>query len=94
MAAEIEELKAENQRLRDEITELKGITEPGKKYLNDDGFTLAVDLAIAEAIATAHVSRNQVPALLLIVYCSLLSDQAAEPPPQGAAQGRRWQDDA
>eukprot|EP00965_Chrysotila_dentata_P158114 5223753-Pleurochrysis_carterae.AAC.1 len=64
MAAEIEELKAESQRLRDEITELKGITEPGKKYFHDDGFTLAVDLAIAEAIiTTAHVSRNQVPAL-------------------------------
>eukprot|EP00965_Chrysotila_dentata_P171726 5666725-Pleurochrysis_carterae.AAC.1 len=35
MAADIEsELKAENQRLRDEITELKGITEPGKKYFH------------------------------------------------------------
>eukprot|EP00965_Chrysotila_dentata_P009330 303949-Pleurochrysis_carterae.AAC.1 len=41
MAAGIEELKAENQRLRDEITELKGFTEPGKKYFHDDGFTLA-----------------------------------------------------
>eukprot|EP00965_Chrysotila_dentata_P107182 3541786-Pleurochrysis_carterae.AAC.1 len=39
MAAEIEELKAENQWLRDEITELKGITEPGKYYFHDDGFT-------------------------------------------------------
>eukprot|EP00965_Chrysotila_dentata_P069587 2298411-Pleurochrysis_carterae.AAC.1 len=29
-AAEIEELNAENQRLRDKITELKGIMEPGK----------------------------------------------------------------
>eukprot|EP00965_Chrysotila_dentata_P098877 3269850-Pleurochrysis_carterae.AAC.1 len=54
MAAEIEERKAENQRLRDKITELKGITKPGKKYFHDDGFTLAVDLAIAEAITTAH----------------------------------------
>eukprot|EP00965_Chrysotila_dentata_P076995 2542046-Pleurochrysis_carterae.AAC.1 len=66
MAAEIEELKAENQQLRNEITELKGITEPRKKYFHDDSFTLAVDLAIAEAIATAHVSRNQVPPLFLI----------------------------
>eukprot|EP00965_Chrysotila_dentata_P106165 3506464-Pleurochrysis_carterae.AAC.1 len=49
-----------------EITELKGITELGKKYFHDDGFTLAVDLAIAKAITTAHVSRNQVPALFLI----------------------------
>eukprot|EP00965_Chrysotila_dentata_P177579 5866389-Pleurochrysis_carterae.AAC.1 len=65
MAAEIEELNAENQRLRDEITELKGITEPGKEYFHRDGFTLAVDLAISEAITTAHVSRNQVPALSL-----------------------------
>eukprot|EP00965_Chrysotila_dentata_P205244 6182843-Pleurochrysis_carterae.AAC.1 len=30
MAAKIEELNAESQRLRDEITELKGIREPGK----------------------------------------------------------------
>eukprot|EP00965_Chrysotila_dentata_P082263 2715251-Pleurochrysis_carterae.AAC.1 len=30
MAVEIEELNAENKRLRDEVTELKGITEPGK----------------------------------------------------------------
>eukprot|EP00965_Chrysotila_dentata_P024311 805125-Pleurochrysis_carterae.AAC.1 len=66
MAAEIEELKAENQRLRNEITELKGITEPGKNYFHDDGFTLAVDLAVTEAITTAHVSCNQVQALLLI----------------------------
>eukprot|EP00965_Chrysotila_dentata_P082956 2736779-Pleurochrysis_carterae.AAC.1 len=66
MAAEIEELKAENQWLRDEITELKGITEPDNKYFHDNGFTPAVDLAIAEAIATANVSRNQVPALFLV----------------------------
>eukprot|EP00965_Chrysotila_dentata_P133204 4405115-Pleurochrysis_carterae.AAC.1 len=61
MAAEIEELNAENQRLRGEITELKGITEPGKEYFHRDGLTLAVDLAIAKAITTARVSRNQVP---------------------------------
>eukprot|EP00965_Chrysotila_dentata_P157947 5218533-Pleurochrysis_carterae.AAC.1 len=65
MAAEIEELNAENQRLRDKNTEHKGITEPGKDYFRRDGFTLAVDRAIAEAITTAHVSRNQVPALFL-----------------------------
>eukprot|EP00965_Chrysotila_dentata_P061252 2029260-Pleurochrysis_carterae.AAC.1 len=68
MAAEIEELKAENQRLCNEITELKGITEPGKDYFHRDGFTLAVDLAIAEAITTANVSRNQVPALLFLIF--------------------------
>eukprot|EP00965_Chrysotila_dentata_P081904 2702944-Pleurochrysis_carterae.AAC.1 len=50
----MEELKAEQQRLRDEITELKGITEAGKKYFHHAGFTLAVDLAIAEAITMAH----------------------------------------
>eukprot|EP00965_Chrysotila_dentata_P120874 3997662-Pleurochrysis_carterae.AAC.1 len=66
MAAKIEELNAENQRLRDEVTELKGITGLGKEYFHRDGFTLAVNLAIADAITTAHVSRNQVPALFLI----------------------------
>eukprot|EP00965_Chrysotila_dentata_P177540 5864743-Pleurochrysis_carterae.AAC.1 len=66
MAVEIEELNAENKWLRDEITELKGITEPGKEYFYRDGLTLAVDLAIAEAITTAHVSRKQVPTLFLI----------------------------
>eukprot|EP00965_Chrysotila_dentata_P015951 528091-Pleurochrysis_carterae.AAC.1 len=66
MAAEIEELNAENKRLRDEITEFKGIQEPGKDYFHRDGFTLAVDLAFVEAITTAHVSRNQVPALSLL----------------------------
>eukprot|EP00965_Chrysotila_dentata_P128860 4260364-Pleurochrysis_carterae.AAC.1 len=66
MAAEIEELKAENQLLRDEITKLKSITEPDKDYFHRDNFTLAVDLAIAEAITTAHVSRNQVRALFII----------------------------
>eukprot|EP00965_Chrysotila_dentata_P112780 3726758-Pleurochrysis_carterae.AAC.1 len=66
MAAEIEELNLENKRLRDDITELKGITEPGKEYFYRGGFTLAVDLAIAEAITMAHVSRNQVPALFLV----------------------------
>eukprot|EP00965_Chrysotila_dentata_P019406 645232-Pleurochrysis_carterae.AAC.1 len=59
MAAEIKELNAEKQRLRDEITELKGITEPGKEYFHRDCFTLAVNLAIAEATTTAHCSRNQ-----------------------------------
>eukprot|EP00965_Chrysotila_dentata_P017024 564921-Pleurochrysis_carterae.AAC.1 len=54
-----EELNVENKRLRDEITELKGITEPDKEYFHRDGSTLAVDLAIAKAITTAHVSRNQ-----------------------------------
>eukprot|EP00965_Chrysotila_dentata_P155377 5133114-Pleurochrysis_carterae.AAC.1 len=34
MAAEIEELNAENKRLHDEITKLKGITEPGKEYFH------------------------------------------------------------
>eukprot|EP00965_Chrysotila_dentata_P036899 1227834-Pleurochrysis_carterae.AAC.2 len=43
MAAEIEELKAENQRLRDEISGLKDITEPVKEYFHRDGFTLAVN---------------------------------------------------
>eukprot|EP00965_Chrysotila_dentata_P100630 3325324-Pleurochrysis_carterae.AAC.1 len=57
LAAEIEKLKAENQRLRDEITKLKGITKPGKKYFYNDGFTLAVDLAIAEAIIPPRTSR-------------------------------------
>eukprot|EP00965_Chrysotila_dentata_P232840 6199229-Pleurochrysis_carterae.AAC.2 len=38
-----------------QITELKGITEPGKKYFHRDGFTLDVDLAIAAAITKAHV---------------------------------------
>eukprot|EP00965_Chrysotila_dentata_P047760 1584309-Pleurochrysis_carterae.AAC.1 len=66
MAAEIEKLKAENQRLRDKITKLKGTTEPGKKYFHYDGLFLAVDLAIADAITTACVSRHQVPALFLI----------------------------
>eukprot|EP00965_Chrysotila_dentata_P007168 233129-Pleurochrysis_carterae.AAC.2 len=53
MAAEIEELNVENQRLRDEISELiKGITEPGKEYnFHRDAFTLAVDLPrVAEVI--------------------------------------------
>eukprot|EP00965_Chrysotila_dentata_P211109 6186288-Pleurochrysis_carterae.AAC.1 len=64
--AEIEELNAENQRLRDNISELMDITEPGKGYFLRDSFTLAVDLAIVEAITIAHLSRNQVPALFLI----------------------------
>eukprot|EP00965_Chrysotila_dentata_P127963 4231409-Pleurochrysis_carterae.AAC.1 len=66
MVAEIEKLNAENQQLRDEISVLKGITEPGKELFHRDGFTLAVDLAIAETITTAYVSRNQAPALFLI----------------------------
>eukprot|EP00965_Chrysotila_dentata_P008353 272520-Pleurochrysis_carterae.AAC.1 len=62
MAEEVEELKAENQGMRDEISELKGITEPGKEYFHrDDGFTLVVDfITIAKAITMAHVSHNQV----------------------------------
>eukprot|EP00965_Chrysotila_dentata_P182888 6039814-Pleurochrysis_carterae.AAC.1 len=49
-----QKLNAENQRLRDEMTKLKGITEPGKEYFHSDGFALAGDLAIAKAITTAH----------------------------------------
>eukprot|EP00965_Chrysotila_dentata_P230161 6197612-Pleurochrysis_carterae.AAC.2 len=68
---EMEELTqavGQQRLVRNEITKLKGITEPGKKYFHDDGFILAVDLAIAEAITTAHVSRNQqVPAPFLIL---------------------------
>eukprot|EP00965_Chrysotila_dentata_P026786 888922-Pleurochrysis_carterae.AAC.1 len=86
MAAEIEELNAENKWLRDEITELKGITGPGMEYFHRDGFTLAIDLAIAEAITTAHVSLNQLPALFLIFGRFFRIIQAANPSPQGAAQ--------
>uniref|UniRef100_A0A7S4F3A5 Uncharacterized protein n=1 Tax=Chrysotila carterae TaxID=13221 RepID=A0A7S4F3A5_CHRCT len=75
-----EELNPEKQRLRNEITELKGITEPGK-YFHDDSFTPAVDLAIAEAITTVHISRKQV--LFARFFCIIHS---AEPQPQGAAQ--------
>eukprot|EP00965_Chrysotila_dentata_P119235 3941714-Pleurochrysis_carterae.AAC.1 len=89
MAAEIEELKAENQRLCNEITELKGITEPGKDYLHRDGFTLAVDLANAEAITTANVSRNQVPALNLAHLCALLP-QPSRCQPTCAKCRTRW----
>eukprot|EP00965_Chrysotila_dentata_P044682 1485150-Pleurochrysis_carterae.AAC.1 len=86
MAAEMEELNAENQLLRDEITELaKGFTEPGKEYFHRDGFTLAVELAIAEAITTAHVSRNQVLALFLTFARFFRIKLPSH---------RRWQDDA
>eukprot|EP00965_Chrysotila_dentata_P140306 4638572-Pleurochrysis_carterae.AAC.1 len=43
-----------------------GITEPGQDYCHRDGFTLAVDFDIAEAITSARVSCNQVPGLFLI----------------------------
>eukprot|EP00965_Chrysotila_dentata_P087480 2888249-Pleurochrysis_carterae.AAC.13 len=66
MAADIEELNEENRRLRDEISEFKGITESGKElYFHRDGFTRIVDLAITEAVTILHVSHNQVPALSL-----------------------------
>eukprot|EP00965_Chrysotila_dentata_P126367 4176756-Pleurochrysis_carterae.AAC.1 len=40
LAAENEELEGEIQQLHDEITELKGITEPDKDYFHRDGFTI------------------------------------------------------
>ena len=50
-----------------QIQELKAITEPDPEYFSkDNGFTLAVDLAIAESLTKAHVSRNQVPLLFII----------------------------
>ena len=49
-----------------EVKKLKEITEPQKEYFHQGGFTLAVDLAIAESICKAHVSRNQVPLLFII----------------------------
>eukprot|EP00965_Chrysotila_dentata_P221335 6192328-Pleurochrysis_carterae.AAC.3 len=59
------ELKGQIQQLLQEITSLKSITKPNKEYFRRDGFTIAVDLVIAESIATAQVSRNQLSALFL-----------------------------
>ena len=38
----------------------------GILYFHTGGFTLAVDLVIAECVSKAHVSRNQVPLLFII----------------------------
>eukprot|EP00966_Prymnesium_polylepis_P325229 7381210-Prymnesium_polylepis.1 len=48
-----------------EISKLKEITEPDTDYFHRGGFTLPVDLAIAECVTKAHVSRNQVPPLFI-----------------------------
>eukprot|EP00965_Chrysotila_dentata_P029120 968321-Pleurochrysis_carterae.AAC.7 len=70
MAAEIKdkELNAESQRLRDarSRSSLKGITEQGNDCFHRDGFTLAVDLAIAEAITTS-LGQHHVQSLALLV---------------------------
>lgn len=50
----------------DVIEKLKEITEPNANYFHKGGYTLAVDLAIAECITKAHVARNQVPLLFII----------------------------
>eukprot|EP00965_Chrysotila_dentata_P129185 4270339-Pleurochrysis_carterae.AAC.1 len=52
---------------------------------------MAVDLDIAGHHHRARLS--QPGARPLPDLCALLSHQAADPPPQGAAQGRRRQDD-
>eukprot|EP00965_Chrysotila_dentata_P103411 3413009-Pleurochrysis_carterae.AAC.2 len=88
MAAEIEELKEENQWLRNEITELKGIPEPGiqdvfprrrlhprRQLGHRRGHHYRAPLAQPGAGPFSDLR-------------SLLSYQAADPPPQGAARGR------
>ena len=49
-----------------ETDKYRAIAEPPGEYFSKGGFTLAVDLAIAESLTKAHVSRNQVPILFII----------------------------
>jgi len=71
---DIEPIAEENALLREQLAEAraeaakyKGIAEPDASYFrNGGGYTLEHDLAIAECVTKARVSRNQVPRLFII----------------------------
>ena len=61
------DLREQLQVAKEETARLKAIAEPPPSFFKKAGaFTLAVDLAIGEALSKAHVSRNQVPLLFMI----------------------------
>jgi len=69
---DIEPIAEENALLREQLAEAraakyKGIAEPDASYFrNGGGYTLEHDLAIAECVTKARVSRNQVSRLFSI----------------------------
>ena len=72
--AELEPLVKENEALRTEVAEARteaakyrAVAEPDKSHFKTNGaFSLAVDLAIAECLTRANVSRNKVSELFLV----------------------------
>jgi hypothetical protein len=72
--AELEPLVEENEALRialdkarAEAAKYRAVAEPDKSHFKTNGaFSLAVDLAIAECLTRANVSRNKVPELFVV----------------------------
>ena len=72
--AELEPLVEENEALRTKLAEARAeaakycaVAEPDKSHFKTQrAFSLAVDLAVAECLTRANVSRNKVPELFLV----------------------------
>ena len=62
----VELLRQELEAQKAATAKYKAIAEPDRTYFQKGGFTLAVDLAVAECMCKALVSRNQVPLLFII----------------------------